>query len=369
MPTPTDLRQALDRLEAEAPPAARTRAAVLRRIGSIEPASRRTRWFARTGPLLVAAVVVVVALATIAVFAVRDRTADPIGRPSPPPATELVWSFDVPQPPTGTALQRIGISPYSQLGHLSRRDGSITTQIEVYAPDQFDPTTELSGRRTVEVQGRQGYFGVLDGALDVLVWSTPDGGWAKVTGSAATEPDQVATDLLEVASRVEFGRFGSPVLPFRLGWLPSGLSVQGAQSVARGASSDETVASVFFAGAGLGTSAEGVLGVSRIDESQGPFGAEIANAIGPDRRTLTVGGRPAVIGTSGRTDPNEPRPFNGRILAVDVGDGSALLVHVGDGVVDRYPDQVMIRIAEKADTSMSITDPKTWIPAPAALGG
>ena len=73
------------------------------------------------------------------------------------------------------------------------------------------------------------------------------------------------------------------------------------------------------------------------------------------------------MGPAGPIGPDSPVQLDARVLAVDLGDGSAFLVYVGTPALDRYSDKVMRRIAEEADLSMSMTDPGTWIPAPEAV--
>ncbi len=383
MPTLADLREAFDQLASEAPAAGATRRAVLSRI---ESGSRRPAWTQRTGPLLVAAVAILVALAAVVVIGLRGGggPAEPIDRPSPPPATDLTWAFDLPEPPAGTTFRRLTISADRQLGSLGRTDGDSDLPITVYAPGAFDPTTEMTRRQPVEVQGREGYFGpVQDKEYGSLVWPTPEGGWVQLEGFGLTRaagPDiaptaaQVLAEQLSVAELVRFGRFGSPRLPFRLGWLPSGTSVQGASSGERGRAVDATFGSASFSDTGPATVGVGTILVARVDGSRSSFAEVIEDLVGPDRSTLTVGGRPAVTGPAvdQSRDPAARGPrslLDARILAVDVGDGSALLVRVGNRAADRYPIEVLSHIAEEADVSMSMTDPSTWIPAPEAVRG
>lgn len=379
MPTLADLHQALDRLESEAPDAAPTRRAVLDRVGSESP---RPAWTLRTGPLLVAAVAVVVALATVVVLGLRADEARPAG---PPPATDLTWTFDVPNPPAGTAFNRLSINADQQMGQLSwTADRRADLLITVHTPGSFDPVTELQSPQTVTVAGRAGYFGAPSGRpIKSLYWPTPAGGWAQlddfgliptVGPDIAPKPAEVLAEQLSIASLVRFGRFGSPSLPFRLGWLPSGVSVQGASSGVQGRSIDATFGSAFFSDGGPVTVGVGTISVARVDGSGGSFADEIEDVVGPDRTTLTVGGRPAVTGPA--VDQAQERPIGGQqalldaqVLAVDVGDGSALLVLVGNPSADRYPVDVLSRIAEEADVSMPLADPSTWVPAPEAVQG
>lgn len=389
MPTLADLHKALDRLEAEAPAAAATRRAVLSRV---ESGSRRPAWTQRTGPLLVAAVAILAALATVVVIGLRGGVdlAEPVDRPTgspfgpPPAATELTWTFDLPEPPVGTTFRRLTISADRQIGSLGRIDRAADLLVTVHAPGAFDPTTEMKQRRPVKVEGQEGYFGpVWDGEYGSLVWPSPEGGWVQLYGfglvptagpDIAPKPEQVLAEQLSVAELVRFGRFGSPRLPFKLGWLPSGISVQGASSGAQGTTVDATFGSASFSDAGPVTVGVGTILVTRVDISRGSFAEELNDVVGPDRTALTVGGRPAVTGSA--VDQAHERPVGGpaplldaRVLAVDLGDGSVLLVLVGNPAVDRYPVDVLTRIAEEADVSMSMADPSTWIPAPEAVAG
>lgn len=372
MPTPVDLREALDRLEAEAPADVRTRAAVLRHIEAAERSRCRRRWTPRAAPLLVAAAVLVVALATVVVLAIRgaDGVGEPLDRPTasltplgpPPPATGLAWAFDLPDAPAGTEFRRISISKAGQMGVLERTDGAASLMIIVHEPGAFDPVTEMQQPQPVTVAGRAGFFGpVRERPVASLVWPTPAGGWAQLDGfgvvtnnrsEKSAEPAQVLGEQLSVAPLVRFGRFDPPRLPFRLGWFPAGLSVL-ATAI------DPTFGSAFFADAGPTTLGIGTIGVGRIDQVAGSFAEEIDGTVGPDRTTLTVDGRPAVLGPASE--------FEARVLAVDLGDGSAFLVFVGDSASDRYPLDVMRRIAEKADVSMPMDDLTAWIPAPDAV--
>lgn len=370
MPTPADLRQALARLEDEAPDAARTRAQVLERV---ESRAGRTRRPYAAGPVLVAAVALLVAAATTIVLGVRgDGVARPVDRPTtsrptlgpPPPATELTWNLDLPDPPAGTVFQPQAIFANQQMAALKRTDGAGDLPITVHEPDSFDPLTDMTSPQRVSVAGVEGYFGPVQGSeLGSLVWRTPEGGWAQLEGygvatadrsESAAEPSEVLAEQLSVARLVQFGRYGSPRLPFRLGWLPSDISVQAVQV-------DPAFGSAFFADAGLSTIGVGALSVARVDANAGSFAAEIDDEVGPERTTLTVDGRPAVLGRSVR--------FDARVLAVDLGDGSALLVSVGDPAVDRYPVETMRRVVEEADVRALMSDPGTWTSAPEALRG
>lgn len=382
MPTPADLRRALDQLEAEAPDPARTRTAVLGRLG---PTYGRRRWSYRTGPLLVAAVAVLVALASVMVLSVRSgaELGEPVGSPtpsplgSPPPPTELVWTFDVPEPPAGTVLLRLSISADKQTGALERTGTNANVLIGVHAPGAFDPTTEMRQPQRVEVEGRQGYFGpVGDGEYESLVWPTPEGGWVQLDGfglvptpgpDIALKPAELLAEQLSYASLLRFGRFGSPRLPFRLGWFPSGLSVQAVGSVV--ATRDGTFGSALFRDDDPGTSRFGTITVARQDAVTGSFNQEIEAHIGSDRTALTIGGRPAVLGPASLPEARGRYVSEARVLAVDLGDGSAFLIYVANTAVDRYPLDVMRRIAEEADVTMAIADPSTWIPAPEAVAG
>lgn len=387
MPTPAELRHALGRLEAEAPHPARVRAAVLYRVGSASTSGRRRTY--RTGPLIVAAVAVMIALATVLVLSLRaGDTGQPVATPTPlgtpPPATELTWSFDLPNPPVGTTLRRLSITADSQRSWLQRSDLGSAMMITMHEPGRFEPGTDLKSPRRVSVGGSIGYFGPERGQLPgSLVWPTNEGGWMQLSGfgvvtgdtsEKAADPAQVLAEQLIVASLVQFGSFGSPPLPFRLGWLPSGISVQGVASDVQGDLIDETFGTVTFSAAGPVTDWVGTVLVTRVDAPGRSYTEEIEDVVGPDRTTLTVGGRPAVAGPaveSGReptADGQQPLR-DARVLAVDVGDGSALLVFVVNPAADRYPDDVLRRIAEEADVSMSMADPSTWVPAPEAVRG
>lgn len=379
MPTLADLHQALDRLGSEAPDAAATRRAVLDRVAS--GGSPRPAWRHRTGPVLVAAVAVVVALATVVVLGTRADVAEPAG---PPPATDLTWTFDLPDPPAGTAFRRDYIGSAQQMGVLGRTDRSADITITVHSPGSFDPTTELQSPQRVTLAGQAGYFGtaVQGSAIDSLVWPTPQGGWAQLTGygvvttasAEGPEPEQVLAEQLTIAGLVEFGSFGSPTLPFRLGWLPSGISVQGVSSAVQWRSEDETFGWASFSDGGPGAVGVGTVSVARVDQSRGSFAAEIEDVVGPGRTTVTVGGRPAFLGPAVNqawepaADGTQPL-FDARVLAVDLGDGSVLLITIGNPAAERYPLEVMTRIAEEIDVSMSMADPSTWIPAPEAVRG
>lgn len=363
MPTLADLHKALDRLESEAPAAVATRRVVLNRVGSESP---RPAWRHRTGPLLVAAVAILLALATVAVLGIRADVAQPAG---PPPATDLTWAFDLPEPPAGTTFRRISISANSQTGLLERTDGAASLMLTVHEAGTFQPMIDLQQPQAVTVDGQTGYFGAPPGRpIESLFWPTPGDGWAQLDGFGAVtndrspnagEPAQVLAEQLSVAPLVQFGSFGSPTLPFRLGWLPSGMAVQGVSSGMQGEMIDETFGSASFSDAGPVTVGVGTVLVTRVDGSRGSFADEIDDVVGAGRTALTVGGRPAVTGPASE--------FDARVLAVDLGDGSVFLVLVGNPAVDRYPVDVLSRIAEEADVSMSMADPSTWIPAPEAV--
>lgn len=378
MPTLADLQQALDRLEAEAPDAAATRRAVLDRVGS---GSSRPAWRHRTGPLLVAAVAVVVALATAVVLGIRGDVAQPAG---PPPATDLTWTFDLPKPPAGITFRRLWINASQQTGLLRPTDRDASVTVTVHSPGSIDLATELQSPQTVTVAGQPGYFGAPPGRpTDSLYWPTPAGGWAQLDGFGLSrtvgpdvypEPAEVLAEQLAIAPLVRFGRFGPPTLPFRLGWLPSGVSVQSTSSGVQGRGVDATFGSASFSDGGPVTVGVGTIVVARVDGSGGSFAEEIEEVVGPDRTALTVAGRSAVVGPA-LDEAREPSAagaqplLDARVLAVDVGDGSALLVTVGNPSADRYPLEVLSRIAEEADVSASMADPDTWIPAPEAVGG
>ena len=153
---------------------------------------------------------ILVALATVVVLTVRDAGLDePAGRPSAPPAVQLTWTFDLPEPPAGTTLLRVSISPDRQEGFLARTDGGEAMSITVHAPGTFDPATDLTSPRRVTVVGRDGYFGPLGKRpAGSLVWPTDEGGWVELYGfgvvtndpsGSVAEPEEILAEQLSVA--------------------------------------------------------------------------------------------------------------------------------------------------------------------------
>lgn len=378
MRTLDELRQAVDQLADSAPPDTRTRAGVLRRLTAEadhaeqqqqQPPARRRR------PVALALATVSVVLAAAVVVGVRGSAdlTPPTGVPTstqtplgpPPHPAGLTWTFDLPDPPSATVFRRLSIAADRQVGLLERPDNGAALTITVHSPGSFDPTRDVRSPRRVRVAGQLGYTGpVGDAPVASLVWPTPDGGWAQLDGwgvdpsdpsdhvDTSAEPAKVLAEQLRVAPMVRFGRYGSPRLPFRLGWLPPDVSAQ-AVGVHPG------TGTAMFSNAGPYTPGVGTIVVARVDTSSSSFAAETDRTV-TDRSTLTVGARPAVLGRSTELDA--------RVLAVDLGDGSAIEVLVAGGQVGRYPLGVMQRIVEAADLSPRMRDQDTWVPAPEALG-
>ena len=107
-----------------------------------------------------------------------------------PPAVPLTWTFDLPEPPAGTTLLRVSISPDRQEGFLARTDGGEAMSITVHAPGTFDPATDLTSPRRVTVVGRD-YFGPLGETARRIscVWPTDEGGWVELYGFGVVTND------------------------------------------------------------------------------------------------------------------------------------------------------------------------------------
>jgi len=181
--------------------------------------SRPAKWQLRPTLAVCGAVAAVIAaVAGVALVLTPHRHSTP---PMAPPAVPLRIGFTVPGYPV--ALTTVN-AKYQEVGF----DGET---VRVYAAGAFNPATMQGGKR-VNVNGHAGYFGRLRVPepglmpdLRVLAWPYAPDAWALVAGWEPNSSDtQQLADSLTVAKALRVGGSTPLKVPFRLGYLPAGLS-------------------------------------------------------------------------------------------------------------------------------------------------
>ena len=356
MRTEHDIRDALDAKAAEATDR------VDLPVG--QPTSRRPS-LRRAAPILGA---VAIAVPLVATSHKSTSTARSPGTGCGAPATEsttLRYDFRVDGPPRFRfSLEAI----CSQMQQLAVRfsdeppDTIPLGSVTVFPKGAFDPSAGEKGR-PVSVQGHPGYFAPLPvvGGLSslnrqggvtldphtgipvppksqpALVWQYAPGSWAVVQASWSNNP---LADMQLIADHVRIGEHQQLPMPFKLGWVPDGLVVGGAQDMFVGLSDGTPAKSADCTTASCGSAMS--VGVYGDHEPDAPHA--------PGTHRLTIDGRVAII------YPNASE--------LDVGFGDRTLwIRVDPNHVGKFSDQDLIKIAQHVTMSPNMTDRSTWFDA------
>jgi len=283
---------------------------------------------------------VIAAVAGVALVLTPHRHSTPPA--AAPPGIPLHRTFTLP----GYSTEFTTVTAEYQDVDLSGPAFAVGGTVRVYGPGAFNPATIQHGT-PVDVNGHRGYYGKL-GHLEpgllvsgtVVAWPYAADAWALVTLKIPSGPARL-TDEVKVAEAVRIGPAALKV-PFRLGYLPSGLAPTAAQTEPRSPVNE-----------GVITFNDDKLTVTV--NRQGLDDA-VPHCSGNDAVAVTVRGHHGCF-----------RDDNG------VGDGRRLQLEIPGGWLTvqvprshTYSDAVLKRIAASA-TFAELDQPGTWFDADTAL--
>jgi hypothetical protein len=343
----------------------------------------------RLAPVLGAIAAVAAVAVTVSLVATRDKssTATPTPTPTPTPTTvpspprtgcgaaatkniTLRYDFRVDGPAGFTytpeslcvAMQQMLVSGKDSITHQSENPKvtSPVGSVSVFPAGAFNPKAVEKGR-AVTVQGHRGYFATLPiigawgpavgsavlppGAVvleppkpaPALAWEYALDSWAVVQASWSTNP---LADTQLIAAHVRIGEHQPIPMPFKLGWVPNGLVVGGAQDLMIGLSDSTPAKSADCTTASCGSAMS--VGVYTPGVPDAPHG--------PGTRRLKIGDHPAII---------YPKASE-----LDVGFGDRTLwIRVDPNHIGKFSDQDLIKIAQNVTMSPNMTNRKTWFDA------
>jgi hypothetical protein len=241
MRTEEDLRGALHSLEPQNPD-------VHAALGRVNAVTARRRHRSRVAGAAAGTAVVVVAavVAVPAVFGSWRGSGRPAAvsaapqtpRPSRPPAPAtrgkvLRFTFTV-DPVPGYVIRPAEIAAGRQTAAVESGGPPNGAEVLVYEPGRLDPRA-IRGGAPIEVNGHHGYFAA---AIDTdtvgggkrvgqhqpaTFWEYAPNAWAVVQGDWSTDTGRV--EEMRIARAVRFSPGPLFTVPYRLGYLPSGLQV------------------------------------------------------------------------------------------------------------------------------------------------
>jgi hypothetical protein len=329
---------------------------ILARLHLAEPRRHQPRrWLA---PVAAAAAVAAIVTVAVAVVVMHRPTAAATTLP-PPLGDELRYTMTVGTVrgyDTTTDREILARSERTNVMFTPYRNGASAGNVTVYDQGAYDPRPVMQGLR-LTVQGRPAYYRVLPAVrpfqpTPTLAWRASDGRWIIVQGwnDATTKPRRLGalTEERRIAAAVDTSASEPMRLPFRIGYLPPGLTVVGAIS--------HTLPPPVrpWWGATL-TLARPEKPVFRIGVSAHTPGDGFTPNIRLDGHPAWIGIRAAVPRQpSGHTAAGHPPAAS--ILTVDL--GPALLMMNGP-----YPGAELVKIAESIVLAPNVNHPSTWFDA------
>jgi len=363
MRTEDDVRAACRALEDDAPELADV-------LGSGRERTRGGHWLRAIMP--VAATVVLVAGVAVGLAArpwAGEHHATPTAPSSPAGALSRV-DFTM-RDVDGYTTVGYDTGALFQRAELTQIGGSLAN-VTRYRPGAYDGAT--SGQ-PVAVGGQQGYI-VADAhptfvpylATDpsvhrrAVVWQYAPGAWAMAEGTTGHSTAQIDAGNLSIARAVAPGT--TPVrVPFKLGYLPAGLSGESAST--RPVSYGTTVPEGLFGAVSLkdGTPPASPLSnapwASAISITASAYHVDFSDedACAAHARTFTVGGdRGCFITDHGATSG----------LLVDLR-GHTVRMLIDAGHYRAYPDSALVHVLEQLAFAPNVNDPGTWFAGDTAV--
>lgn len=227
MYTEDDLRATLGDLEREAPDPNRVLSGLER---------RRRRHTTRRRTFGIAAVGLVTAVVAVAALVVPNlwngpHSADTASQNLDQYKQYLRFPFAVDDLPDFQVSYRLRRADYQSAWVYPARDYQQSLTVMVFAPGKYDPADIRSGE-PVDVRGKKGFFRgdakcFCSGSAPAvgLAWEYAPNAWALVQNESPNLQQGLKEKpiLLRIASAVAFERTTPLKLPYRVGYLPSGL--------------------------------------------------------------------------------------------------------------------------------------------------
>jgi hypothetical protein len=316
-------------------------------------------------PVAAAAVAAVVAGA-VALTSVNHRTQN---------RTEQAASHTLP-PMGGIELRFIGAMgrvPNYQIGQpvfavdrqlapVSGHGTSEIADVTVYAAGAFQPS-KIKHAQPVTVGQIHGLFGEVPVTVSVpskhvvptptLAWQLSSGRWATVSG---WWPSELAAHHLQLDPLTEAKRIAAAfdtsvsrpfLVPFRVGYLPSGLERTGGQSAPPPIAFGITWHSFLNFRSAAG-------GSGLVD-----FGAWPNRGTRLPSGTFDLGGHPALIHTVKTVDATQHPNKTNETLNLDIYFGQTLVIIATKGV----SRDELIKIGRSVSVASNVNDPSTWFDA------
>jgi hypothetical protein len=348
MRTEEDLRNAFDRLADSAPDPSH----VLTVVGP-RPVRRR--------PLVLGAVLATTA-AVIAVPLIVSHDKQPPVQSTTAPANEA-WRDRLSLPlPANLIYDERGFGRSSQTITLDGGNTRTTCFLTAYAKGAFDAGKIPPGSPRVRINNVLGYVALLADPFSPatakkrwIVWEPAPNTWTTSYCNVAGQVDPAKAT--EIARSVNTSPQRLPA-PYRIGYLPAGLSVTTLSVNPQNTSTSE-VPNNFIADLGTEEPAPRTPGPimlapggpARISYLTGPSATRTSLPVNAER--IIINGRTAYLGKDGPST----------VLAIK-GDGFQVRIELGGGAGDR-PE--LIKIAKGLELAPSATDTSSWFDATTAI--
>ncbi|TDU87007.1 hypothetical protein EV138_0524 [Kribbella voronezhensis] len=353
MRTEEDLRNAFDHLADSAPDPAR-----------ILTAPEHTPVRRRRTPLALGVVAATAAVA-IAVPTLISHDKQPPVQAAPRPADEA-WQDRLSLPLSANLIYDSRAFGHRSQGLILDGGNTRTTcVVNTYAKGVFDARTIPAGSPRVKINSTLGYVAALADPLSpavkakVVAWEPAPGTWTTSYCKVKGEVDPAKAT--EIARLVNTSPQRLPA-PYRVGYLPAGLTVTSLSVNPQGDSTSEPPNN-FIAAIG---SAEDQTSVP-----QNPDGPVMVSAGGPvqiayftgsaaatrlpkDAERISINGRTGYLGSDGRAT----------VLVIN-GDGFQVRIELGGTVPNERAE--LIKIANGLELAPSATDTSSWFDATTAI--